>query len=89
MNTCLACLIYPASYVQSLRILNKDMWKHHVVILKFLIFGGMSHNLGTTWWKALFQAHIVEEHKSYKMVVESWKLVHVNLFVPLFAQGTW
>ena len=36
----------------------------------------------------MFQAHIVEQHKSYRMVVESWELVRANLNVPLFVQGT-
>ena len=38
--------------------------------------------------KTSFQSHIVEQHKSYRMVVESWESVQANLNVPLFVQGT-
>ena len=32
--------------------------------------------------------HIVEQHKSYSIVVESWDSDEANLDVPLFARGT-
>ena len=35
-----------------------------------------------------FQPHIVEQHKSYRMVAESWESVQANLNVPLFTWGT-
>ena len=35
-----------------------------------------------------FQAHIVEQHQSYRMVVESWESVQANLNAPPFARGT-
>ena len=41
----------------------------------------------TAWWKTLFQSHIAEQHKSYRMVVESWESVQVNQTVPLFTPG--
>ena len=46
-------------------------------------------NLGTAQWKKTwFQAHIVEQLKSYPMVVESWESDEANLDAPLLAQGT-
>ena len=39
-------------------------------------------------WKIWFQAHIVEQLKSYLMVLESWESDETNLDVPLFARGT-
>ena len=39
---------------------------------------------GKTW----FQAYIVEQHKSYRMVVKSWESVQAYLNAPLFARGT-
>ena len=47
----------------------------------------MSCNSGTAQWKTSFQSHIVEQHKSYRMVVESWESVQANLNVPLFASA--
>jgi hypothetical protein len=38
--------------------------------------------------KTLFQSHIVEQHKSYWMGVESWESIQGNQNVPLFARGT-
>ena len=38
--------------------------------------------------KFSLQAHIIEQHKSYRMVVELWELVQVNLNAPFFARGT-
>ena len=32
-----------------------------------------------------FQSHIVEQYKSYRMVVESWESIQGNQNVPLFA----
>ena len=45
----------------------------------------ISRNSGTTWSKkGSFQSHIVEQHKSYRMVVESWESV---LNIPLFVSA--
>ena len=38
--------------------------------------------------KTSFQSHIVEHHKSYGMVLESWESIEGNLNVPLFARET-
>ena len=68
-------------------MLNKHIQKHHVVILKFLIFGGRITPEPLNG-KTSFQAHIVEQHNSYRMLVELWESVQANLNVPLFAQST-
>ena len=39
---------------------------------------------GKTW----FQAHIVELHKCYRLVLESWESIQGNQNVPLSARGT-
>ena len=38
--------------------------------------------------KTSFQSHIVEQHKSYWMGIESWESIEGNQNVPLFARGT-
>ena len=48
-----------------------------MVVREFLIFGGhVTREL--LYGKTLFQAHIVEQHKSYGTVVELWKSVQRN-----------
>ena len=61
----------------------KNVQKHHAVVLKFLIFW-CRVTLEPLDGKTSFQSHIVEQHKSYRMVVESWELVQANQNVPLF-----
>ena len=38
--------------------------------------------------KTWFQSHIVEQLKSYPMIVKTWESIQGNKNVPLFARGT-
>ena len=66
---------------------EENVQKHHVVLLEFLIFW-CRVTLEPLNDNTSFQSHIVEQHKSYRMVVESWESVQANQNVPLFARGT-
>ena len=51
---------------------------HHIVLLDSL----------PCPLKTPFQSHIVEQHKSYRMVVETLESVQANQNMPLFTRGT-
>ena len=72
------CLIFSVSYVKSHQTLNEDIQKHHTVVLENLIFRGRVT-------LELLDSYIVEQHESYRMVVESWESVQGNKSSPLFA----
>ena len=64
-------------------VLHKLFQKHHAVALNFPEFGchvSQEPLNGKIW----FQALIVEQLKSYPMVVESWESDEANLDAPLF-----
>ena len=73
--------------MNSLQIQLQHAQKYHAVVLKFLNFGGRVTREPLNG-KTSFQAHIVELHKSYRMIAESWESVQGNQSFPLFAQGT-
>ena len=53
---------------------TRNMQKHYMVVLRFSNIL-MLHNLEPLNGKISFQAHIIEQHKSYRMVVESGHIV--------------
>ena len=71
---------------QTSHLHEENVQKHHAVVLGFLIFCRVTLELLDG--KTSFQSHIVEKHKSYRMVVESWESVQANQNVPLFMRGT-
>ena len=66
---------------------KENVHKYHAVVLWFSDFW-CRITLESLDGKNSFQAHIIEQHKSYRMVVESWKSVQVTLNAPIFARGT-
>ena len=81
-------LVCSAVIVKSLGIwqtFQEDKEKHHTHLLKFQIFW-CCVTLEPLNWKTLFQSHIVEQHKSYRMAVESYESIQRNQNAPLLRE---
>ena len=76
------------SLCKIIKTLEEDYQKHHAVVLKFSDVW-CRVTLELLDGKTLFQSHIiVEQHKSYRMVVESLESIQGDQNLPLFMRGT-